>query len=106
MSNGTVIGAVERVAAAGEWRTNIALGGHRRRTVPPDDACAIALAAAAAVGGDLVGVDLLPTDGGWRVVEINGAVEFNDEYALGDCDVFELAVEPFVAAEPAAVLLA
>jgi hypothetical protein len=33
------------------------------------------------------------------VVEINGAVEFNDEYALSDRDVFELAVEPFVAAE-------
>jgi glutathione synthase/RimK-type ligase-like ATP-grasp enzyme len=54
------------------------------------------VAAAAAVNGDLVGVDLLPADGGWRVVEINGAVDFTDEYALDGRDVFERAIEPFV----------
>jgi glutathione synthase/RimK-type ligase-like ATP-grasp enzyme len=52
--------------------------------------------AAAAVNGDLVGVDLLPAEDGWRVIEINGAVDFTDEYALDGRDVFERAVEPFV----------
>jgi glutathione synthase/RimK-type ligase-like ATP-grasp enzyme len=51
--------------------------------------------AAAAVGGDLVGVDLLPDERGWRVIEINGAVEFTDDYALNGRDVFARAVEPF-----------
>jgi hypothetical protein len=33
-------------------------------------------------GAALVGVDLLPDGrGGWVVAELNGAVEFNDEYA-------------------------
>ena len=84
------------VAAPGEWRTNIALGGHRRRTTPSAEACALAARAAAAIGGDLVGVDLLPDDGGWRVIEINGAVDFTDEYALDGGDVFARAVEPLV----------
>ena len=96
VSAGTVVGAVERVAAPGEWRTNIALGGTRRQTTPSLEACGLAVAAAAAVNGDLVGVDLLPADGGWRVIEINGAVDFTDEYALDGRDVFEQAVEPFV----------
>jgi glutathione synthase/RimK-type ligase-like ATP-grasp enzyme len=96
VSAGTVIGAVERVAAPGEWRTNIALGGTRRPATPSLEARSLAVAAAAAVAGDLVGVDLLPADRGWRVVEINGAVDFTDEYALDGRDVFERAVEPFV----------
>ena len=86
---GRVAGAVERGAADSEWRTNIALGGWRRSTDPPPAACALALEAAAAIGGDLVGVDLLPDGGGgWFVLELNGAVDFTDEYSLNGGNVF------------------
>jgi RimK family alpha-L-glutamate ligase len=88
VAGGHVIGAVSRVAAPGEWRTNVALGASRAPVVAPPEACALALAAAAAARADLVGVDLLPTaDGGWAVLELNGAVDFSDEYAPGS-DVF------------------
>jgi hypothetical protein len=56
----------------------------------------LAIDAAAAVGGELVGVDLLPDERGARVVEISGAVDFTDEYALDGQDVFARAVEPFL----------
>jgi [lysine-biosynthesis-protein LysW]---L-2-aminoadipate ligase len=93
VAGGCVIGAVERVATPGEWRTNVALGGTRRPASPPLAARELALAAAAAVGADLVGIDLLPTrEGGWVVLELNGAVEFNDQYSL-DRDVFAAAAE-------------
>ena len=48
--------------------------------------------AAAALGVDLVGVDLLPTGAGeYAVIELNGAVDFTSEYSL-DEDVFSDAV--------------
>jgi [lysine-biosynthesis-protein LysW]--L-2-aminoadipate ligase len=100
---GEVIGAVVREASPGEWRTNIALGGRRRSATPPPDAAALAVRAAAAIGGGLVGVDLLPEDGGWRVIEINGAVDFTDEYALDGRDVFLRAIEPFAPSAPLAL---
>jgi RimK family alpha-L-glutamate ligase len=93
---GQVVGAVRRQAAEGEWRTNVALGAERQHADPPRPAIELALGAAAAVGADLVGVDLLPIEGdGWAVIELNGAVEFNDEYSLGG-DVFALAMKALV----------
>jgi RimK family alpha-L-glutamate ligase len=91
VARGRVVGAVRRIARPGEWRTNVALGARREPIVPPPDACTIAIAAAAAIGGDLVGVDLLPADvGTWVVLEVNGAVDFTSAYSLGD-DVFAAA---------------
>jgi glutamate---[amino group carrier protein] ligase len=87
---GRVIGAAKRVAAPGEWRTNVALGARRVPVAPPPEARELALEAAAAIGGDLVGVDLLPADGGWTILEINGAVDFTDAYSFGG-DVFAAA---------------
>src|SRR5262245_47506162 len=93
VAGGQVVGAVRRRAPEGEWRTNVALGAERESTEPPQPAREIAVAAAAAVEGDLVGVDLMPTsDGGWVVIEVNGAVEFTDEYSLGR-DIFSAAID-------------
>jgi [lysine-biosynthesis-protein LysW]--L-2-aminoadipate ligase len=104
----SVVGAIQRIAAPGEWRTNVSLGATRAPVSPPPEACAVALAAARAIEGDLVGVDLLPTpDGGFVVLELNGAVEFNQVYSLDGGDVFErtlAALLPMAAAEPAAVV--
>lgn len=85
---GGIVGAVRRVAARGEWRTNVALGGHREPVVPPPEALAVAMRAARAVGAGFVGVDLLPTETGWTVIELNGCVDFTAEYGFPGSDPF------------------
>lgn len=92
VANGEVVGATERVAPPGEWRTNVALGGTRRAAHPSDAAKAAATAAAGVVTGNgLVGVDLLPVAGGYVVLELNGAVEFDDAYDIDGRNVFAAA---------------
>lgn len=94
VAGGRVVGAVERMAIPGEWRTNVALGATRRRVDPSLRARWTALRAAAAVGIDLGGVDLLPAPGGgYFVLEINGAVDFTREYGLRGSDPFLAAVD-------------
>ena len=91
---GRTVGAVKRRAAPGEWRTNLSYGARLVPAAPPREACALAAAAARAVGGDLVGVDLLPLgDGGYVVLEINGAVDFGVEYSLPSGDIYRDAAE-------------
>ena len=92
VAGGRAVGAISRVAARGEWRTNVALGARRRRITPPAEAVRLALAAAEAAHADLVGVDMLPLPGGdWTILELNGAVEFTGAYSQG-ADVFAAAV--------------
>ena len=77
----SVVGAVRREAAPGEWRTNVALGAERVPVTPSPAAVFLALAAARATSAALVGVDLLPTpDGGYTILEVNGAVDFTRAY--------------------------
>ena len=93
---GHALGAIERVAAPGEWRTNISLGGARRPVEPPAGACELAVAASAAVGADLAGVDLLPLPGGGHVVlEVNGTPDFTRQYRR-EGDVYSAVVGAMV----------
>jgi RimK family alpha-L-glutamate ligase len=92
VSGGAVIGAARRIAAPGEWRTNVALGARTEREAASPLARTLAVEAASAIKGDLVGVDLLPLCTGFVVSEVNGAVDFHPSYALGPGDVFRHAV--------------
>ena len=69
---GRVLGAIERLAPAGDWRTNVARGGTARAFELPADWSEIAIRAASAVGADYAGVDFLPAvDGRLYVLEVN-----------------------------------
>ena len=71
--DGRVVGAIERTAAPGEWRTNVSLGGRATPYDLPQPWADLAVRAAAAVGADYAGVDLLPSlDGEVSVLEVNG----------------------------------
>jgi RimK family alpha-L-glutamate ligase len=86
---GRVVGAIERRARPGEWRSNVSLGATRVRVNPSLPARALALRAIAALGIDLAGVDIAGDEVGRpRVIEVNGAVDFTPEYGE---DVFTSA---------------
>jgi RimK family alpha-L-glutamate ligase len=93
VASGRVVGAVERVAKPGEWRTNVSLGGASRPALPSESARALGVRAAGATGMELVGVDLFPVRGAYAVLELNAAVEFDGGYDLGDEDVYEAAAD-------------
>jgi RimK family alpha-L-glutamate ligase len=68
---GRVVGAIER--RSNSWRTNLAQGGTARATTLRNDVAALAVRAAAAVGADYAGVDLLTgAEGITYVLEVNG----------------------------------
>ena len=70
---GRVLGAIERRAPAGEWRTNVAIGGSATAVDISPEIEQVALRAAAAVGADYAGVDVVPArDGSLYVLEVNG----------------------------------
>lgn len=65
--------AMRRHASRGEWRTNLACGGWAEPFAPPVEWLTLARRAAAAVGTEIAGIDLLPTaQEGVAVLEVNG----------------------------------
>ena len=70
---GRVLGAIQRYASDGDWRTNVSRGGSARPFELPPAWEQLALRAAAAIDADYAGVDLLPSrDGTVFVLEVNG----------------------------------
>ena len=105
VARGTVIGAATRIPQPGEWRTNITLGADVVAATASPAASGLAIAAVAALGLDFAGVDLLPVDDevGYTVLEVNGAVEFDNVYARRGHDVYhDLAIALGIADLPGA----
>lgn len=68
---GKLFAAIERRATG--WRTNLARGAAAHAVKLPEDAKVLALRAAAAVGADYAGVDLIKDrEGRTHVLEVNG----------------------------------
>ncbi|QGV77872.1 RimK family alpha-L-glutamate ligase [Streptomyces ficellus] len=91
---GQVLGAVHRTGES--WRTNVALGARARPCEATPEITKLSLDAAAAVGTDIAGVDLIEDrDGRLLVLEVNHRVEFSGfQSAFGDrVDVADRIVE-------------
>ncbi|WP_323171484.1 RimK family alpha-L-glutamate ligase [Natrialba sp. PRR66] len=80
--DGTIIGAMYRYAPDNDWRTNVALGGTVEDATDdlPDPARRLATRAADAIGLDYAGVDLVESDDGWYVLEVNPTAGFKGLY--------------------------
>jgi RimK family alpha-L-glutamate ligase len=87
-----VIGAIERRSSG--WRTNLAQGGTAAAVTLNERLSALALRAAAAVGADYAGVDLLTgSDGETYVLEVNGIPGWKGLQHATSLDVAGLLVD-------------
>ncbi|MDD4162477.1 MAG: RimK family alpha-L-glutamate ligase [Methanothrix sp.] len=69
---GKVLGAIYRVAPPGQWISNLARGGKAAACPLNKELVELAAKAAKAVGAVYCGVDLLETEQGLSVIEVNG----------------------------------
>ena len=91
---GRVVGAIERTAAEGDWRANVARGG----TARPIDVSAEwrdhAIRAARVVGADYAGIDMLESQAGESfVLEVNGIPGWQGLQTATGIDVAGLIAE-------------
>ena len=73
---GRVLGAIERQAPAGDFRSNVAQGGRAVGIEPAADEATMAIEAVRALGLDYAGVDIISTAVGAVVLEVNGEPQF------------------------------
>jgi ribosomal protein S6--L-glutamate ligase len=68
-----IVATMERVAAPGEFRSNLHRGAAARPIYLTDDECAVALKAAKVMGLKVAGVDLLRSAKGPMILEVNAS---------------------------------
>jgi [lysine-biosynthesis-protein LysW]---L-2-aminoadipate ligase len=89
-----VVAAIYRYSRSGEWKTNMALGGHAEICPVTKDLEDICLKATKAVAGKIVGVDLMESkEHGLIVHEINNTTEFRNTVSVTGVDIPGLMVD-------------
>ena len=89
-----IVAAVYRYSAQNEWRTNVARGGKAENAPITKELEEIALRAASAVGGGVLGVDLMEDEHrGLLVHEINNTVEFRGASNVSSVDIASAIID-------------
>jgi [lysine-biosynthesis-protein LysW]---L-2-aminoadipate ligase len=90
-----IIATVYRNAAENEWRTNVARGATTTAFKPEKELSELVLKAAQAVGGGILGVDVMESnnDGGYVVHEVNNTVEFKGAQAASKTKIAKKMIE-------------
>ena len=84
--------------SAGHWITNVARGATSTRCEVTPEISGIAIDAVRAVGATLAGVDLVETDDGLKVIEVNGGVEFKGLRTTTDLSIPDVILDHAVSA--------
>ncbi|MEW6605447.1 MAG: lysine biosynthesis protein LysX [Thermoproteota archaeon] len=90
----SVVAAIYRYSGEGEWKTNMALGGHAEACPITKELEDICLKATHALGGQIVGVDLMESKSDGLVVhEVNNTTEFKNTVRVTGVDIPGLMVD-------------
>ncbi|MFQ6084914.1 MAG: lysine biosynthesis protein LysX [Candidatus Bathyarchaeia archaeon] len=71
-----VVAAIYRTAPPDEWRSNLSRGGRAEKCEVSEEINELGVKASEAVGGGVLGVDMMETEDGLVVHEVNHNVEF------------------------------
>ncbi|MDQ3561978.1 MAG: lysine biosynthesis protein LysX [Thermoproteota archaeon] len=89
-----VLTAIYRYSSQSEWRTNVALGGKVELAPITKEMEDLALRAAKAVGGGILGVDMMEDKNRGLVVhEVNNTVEFRGAASVSKADIPNQMIE-------------
>ncbi|MDQ3962109.1 MAG: lysine biosynthesis protein LysX [Thermoproteota archaeon] len=89
-----VLTAIYRYSSQSEWRTNVALGGKVELAPITKEMEDLALGAAEAVGGGILGVDMMEDKNRGLVVhEVNNTVEFRGAASVSKADIPNQMIE-------------
>ena len=90
---GETVAAIYRNSSGTEWRTNTARGGKAETCKVSKEIDDLSLRAAKAVGGEIVGVDLMETKEGLVVHEVNHTTEFKNTVPATGVDIPGMIVD-------------
>jgi len=89
-----VAAAIYRYSGAGEWKTNMALGGHAEMCPVTNELEDICIKATNALNGQIVGVDLMESNSEGLVVhEVNNTTEFKNTVRVTGVDIPGLMID-------------
>ena len=84
---GRVIGGIYRYQSESDWRTNTAIGGRAEKCEITPELEEISIRAAKSVGKGVFGIDIMETESGYVVHEVNGTTEFKNTVRVAGVDV-------------------
>ena len=90
---GEAIAAMQRRASAGEFRANVHRGASGEAVSLPDEYIDVAIKAAAALALEIAGVDLLQTNEGPVVLEVNPSPGFEELESVTGVDIADAMIE-------------
>jgi [lysine-biosynthesis-protein LysW]---L-2-aminoadipate ligase len=92
---GETVAAIYRVSSE-DWRTNTARGGKAEPCPIGKELDDLSIKAAATTGGEVVGIDLMETEEGLVVHEVNSTTEFKNTVPATGIDIPRLIVDYLV----------
>ena len=96
---GEIVASVYRNAGGDEWRTNVAKGATTTAFKPDKELKEIVLRSAELVGGGILGVDVMESDDGYTVHEVNNTVEFKGAQAASTTRIAKKIIEYVIRSE-------
>ncbi len=87
------VAAIYRYSPSGDWRTNTALGGQAAKCPVTPELEELSVRAAMAMGGGAFGVDLMETQEGLMVHEVNHTTEFKNTVRVTGVNIPKLLLD-------------